>query len=552
VAWVVAPRKTLSSALRTDSLGARQRLNFVANCVTPTGDLDSLFIFKNVIVAVEDTTLASRNIGDHLRKKAEYFTHLAANKSETIRMLLTHFPRFADYYQQSEYEAGEYHIRFVYASRHEIDEDYQKRYAESCRILSYASLQYFVSLTKVIKRSSKFELLKFLEIGLHQLGSSKSKTGADTFSALQLPEIPSGFPSGHKLVSFLVDPDTLLERAYVLRADSWRDRDALYQRLLIRNKIASMRRYLVEEKRVFINNIIVTLSSDAIYRPTKAPQPMDDSSTYISTGELTIPQRFDAIGIIDGQHRVYAYHEGDDTLDRKIAGLRGKQHLLVTGIIYPPSVPASDAEAFEAKLFLEINDKQSRVKGDLKQAIELVVNPCSDVAIAKAVLHRLDATGPLVGVLGLHFFDVGKLRTTSIVSYGLRNIVGFDKEVSFFQRWRNAEKQTLRNVCDRALLDQYVHYCGSELNKFVSAFKATQPESLWTTDQKQSRLLTTTTINGLIFCMRLLLQHDQLGSFDQYRQALSQLSVDFRPGQFEYKSSHWRDLGRKIYEECFQ
>lgn len=516
------------------------------------GDLDSVFLFENVVVIVEDTTSASKNIGDHLRKKAEYFKHLGEHHIETVRVLREHFDRFDQYYQSARFEAEEYQLRFVYASYNEIDETYQARYAHICKAMSRATLQYFLSLTKTIKRSARFELLKFLDVPLQQLGSRQAFTESNTFPALHLPEVPSGFPRGHKLVSFLVDPATLLERAYVLRADSWRDREALYQRLLIKNKIVSMRNYLTDEKRVFINNIIVTLGPDATYRPTES-EVRDQHATHISVGELTIPRRFDAIGIIDGQHRVYAYHEGDDGLDGEIAGLRRKQHLLVTGIIYPASIKQSEAEAFEAKLFLEINDKQNRVKGDLKQAIEMVINPCSDVAIAKAVLHRLGATGPLVGVLALHFFDTGKLKTTSIVSYGLRHIVGIKQPVSFFGHWRDASKHELhQDSCDREVLGRYVNYCGNELNKFIGGLKVAQPQDLWTTDQKHSRLLTTTTINGLVFCMRLLLQNNKLGSFEYYRSRFERLSLDFRPGKFQFKSSHWRKLGEHIYKECFK
>lgn len=516
------------------------------------GDLDSVFLYNNIVVIVEDTTLATSNIGDHLRKKAEFFSHLQMHRLSTLEVLRGNFERFAEYFNRSDFEPEEYHLRFVYASRNDVDESYQTHYGQACKLLSYSSLQYFLSLTKTIKRSARFEILKFLDVDLHQVGSPKSKTDLSTFSALQLPAVQSGFPPGHKLVSFLIDPATLLERAYVLRADSWRDSDALYQRLLVRDKIGSMRKYLVEERRVFVNNIIVTLRGDAVYHPTPGSKPEDSGATHVSVGELTIPRRFDAIGIIDGQHRVYAYHEGDDQLDTKIAALRGRQHLLVTGIIYPNSISSAEAEVFEAKLFLEINDKQKRVRGDLKQAIETLINPCSDVAIAKSVLHRLGATGPLVGILGLHFFDTGKLKTTSIVSYGLRHIVGLREPVSFFNRWTRPDKGKLLNVCDRDVLDLYVQYCGTELNKLIGAFKASRPQELWTTDRRESRMLTTTTINGLIFCMRLLLGNQRLGSFDSYLDGFRRLDVDFRPGKFPYKSSHWRKLGEHIYDQCFK
>jgi hypothetical protein len=313
-----------------------------------------------------------------------------------------------------------------------------------------------------------------------------------------------------------------------------------------------MRKYLVDEKRVFINNTIVTLGHDAVYEPTATTPTSARDSTRISAGTLRIPRRFDAIGIVDGQHRVYAYHEGDDQHDSAIARLRTKQHLLVTGIIYPKSIPCADAEAFEAKLFLEINDKQKRVRGDLKQAIELVVNPFSDVAIAKAVLERLGASGHLVGILALHFFDTGKLKTTSIVSYGLRHIVGVEQASSFFRYWKGPGKGAVRAAQDRDALGRYIRFCATELDQFVGAFKASQPPALWTTDRKQSRMLTTTTVNGLIFCMRLLLEHNKLDTFDQYRKGFSRLSLDFRPARFPYKSSHWRRLGEKMYEQCFK
>lgn len=514
-----------------------------------TGDLDAVFVYDNIIVVVEDTTLKS--VGDHLRKKAEFFDHLSKHHGETIRILREQFARFDLHCQSTAHHTEEYVVRFVYASRNAVDESYQARYAKSCIILTHSSLQYFVSLVKTIKRSARYELFKFLNVALNQLGSSQSRTESSTFSALQLPEVPSGFPSGHKLVSFLVDPATLLERAYVLRADSWRDREALYQRLLIKGKIASMRKYLVEEHRVFVNNIIVTLREDATYRATDASDLDAREATRISVGQLTIPRRFDAIGIIDGQHRVYAYHEGDDLLDPQIAVLRAKQHLLVTGIIYPSSIKPADAEAFEAKLFLEINDKQKRVKSDLKQDIELLINPCSDIAIAKAVLHRLAATGPLVGILALHFFDTGKLKTASIVSYGLRHIVGLNEPVSFFKKWKGSGKRALRESCDREVLDRYINFCGTELNTFIGAFKASQSQEFWTPDRSKSRLLTTTTVNGLVFCMRLILENDKLSTFDQYLGGFERLNLDFRPGKFQYKSSHWRQLGRYMYDKCF-
>lgn len=517
------------------------------------GDVDAVFVHENIVVVTEDTMAGSSQLPDHLRKKAEFFEHLRTNQRELLEVLTRTFPKFKTYIKEhSNYDPREYQVRFVYCSRHSITEDYRGRYATSCLILTYASLQYFLSLSKIIHRSLRFELFKFLGLELEQIGLPSGRAEASSYRALLLPEIPSGFPEGHKLVSFLVDPATLLERSSVLRSDSWRDQEALYQRLLVRSKIGSMREYLVHEGRVFVNNIIVTLPDDSRLDLPGGRVAAPEGAAEIVPVELTIPRRFNAIGIIDGQHRVFAYHEGDDKLDKKIGALRKRQHLLVTGIVYPSTMTRDRAQVFEAKLFLEINDKQKRVKGDLKQSIERIVNPYSDVAIAKAVIARMAAVGPLSDQLEVHFFDTGKVKTASIVSYGLRHIVGVDSETSLFREWPGPRKTAVREKRDRESLDRYVEFCTTQLNMLVAGFRSALPATLWTTDLKASRALTTTTINGLVFCMRQILDQRLLGSsFEYYQLRFSRMSIDFRPDKFAYRSSHWRTLGRELFAQCF-
>lgn len=88
-----------------------------------------------------------------------------------------------------------------------------------------------------------------------------------------------------------------------------------------------------------------------------------DASILNSTAPVTIklPDKPNSIGIIDGQHRVFAYHESKDD-DADIAALRIQQNLLITGIIYPEGISDLEREKFEAKLFLEINSTQTNAK----------------------------------------------------------------------------------------------------------------------------------------------------------------------------------------------
>jgi hypothetical protein len=267
--------------------------------------------------------------------------------------------------------------------------------------------------------------------------------------------------------------------------------------------------------------------------------------------KIQIDNELNTIGIIDGQHRVFTYHEGMDNADEKISTLRKKQHLLLTGIIYPENISDLEKTKFEAKLFLEINDKQARAKGDLKQAIETIVDPFSPTAIAKKIIINLGQTGHLTNLLEEHFYDDGKIKTTSIVSYGMKHIVKLSGNDTLFSIWLNPDKEKLLEQKDTRLLDSYIDFCTKEINNFISGFRMNIPKEMWTPDKKTSRVLTTTTINGLIFCLRKAIENKKTGDIDYYKEKFSSLKIDFTPEKFGYKSSHWKGLGEKIYSQCF-
>jgi len=513
------------------------------------GDIDSFFVYENVLVLVEDTTLQDPK--NHMGKTSSFFSHISDHPAEALQELSLKFPKFGDMRAGSGFDDAEYRWAFVYCSFHPFDRKYVSRHP-NLRFLRYPSLQYFLSLSKTIKGSVRFEILRFLGLKMSDIGSQQSGQDKREYTALVLSESPSGFPPGHKIVTFLVEPQTLLEQAYVLRRDGWEDSECLYQRLLVKAKIQKMREYLASEGRVFVNNIIATLPDDTRFLDGKGNQIARDELTPKKTINVELLRNFGSIGLVDGQHRVFAYHEGKDVLDQDIELFRKKQHLFVTGIVYPPGYDPLDKTQFEAKLFLEINDKQTRAKGDLKQAIQTIIEPFSDVAIAKRVVNSLGASGPLCGHLEEHFFDKGKIKTTSIVSYGMRHLVAIDGADSLYQIWADAKKDELKKRENKVLLDEYVDFCSSHLSGFISGFRRSLPQEMWDTNRRVSRALTTTTINGLVFCLRRVIREGKTGDAASYFRAFQKRTVDFSPEKFTYHSSHWRDLGRKLYEECFK
>jgi len=513
-------------------------------------EIDNVYLYENIIVISEDTTRKTRDIRDHLNNKSQVFDHISNNKEQFIKSLKSNFSKFKENYKDK-YVDDDIKLIFVYSSLNRFDEEYKKRHPKII-FMDYNTIQYFRMLSKTIHKSIRFELFKFLRLNLGDIGIYAAGKDKKDYDAFLLPESPSGFPTGYKLLSFLIEPNRLLEQVYVLRKDGWKDTDCLYQRLLIPTKIKKMREYLVKEKRVFVNNLIVTLPRETVLLDKKGKQIEPKNIKKKEEVIVQIPRELNTIGIVDGQHRIFAYHEGLDKFDKFIEPLREKQHLLLTGIIYPEYIKEHDKTKFEAQLFLEINDKQSRTKADLKQAIEVLVDPFSTIAISKKILNNLSLTGPLSGYLEEHFYDTKKIKTSSIVSYGLRHIIKLDGDDTFFKIWTNPDKDDLKKKNNRELLRLYIQYCTTKIRDFLAGFRKSISPDMWILDKKKSRVLTTTTINGLIFCLRKLIEENKLMSIEEYEKRLKKLKIKFTPQSFKYKSSHWKDLGEKIYSDCFE
>lgn len=514
-----------------------------------TGEIDDVFVYENIIVLAEYTTTTT-HLSDHLLTKKILFDLINDNKNEFIEFFEKNFATFKETRDQK-YTPSQCELVILYCSKNTLGNKY-KAFLPYTKFFDYPILQYFLSISKIIKKSSRFELFNFLGLKYNNIGENvlKPSTGkSEEYEGHILPEEYSSFAKDYKVVSFYMDAESLIDRAYVLRKEGWMNADGLYQRMIVNNKIKKMRKYLYTESRVFVNNIIVAL-------PNEKTKLLDENGNTVGAKsfdrtlpvKIQIDKGFNLIGLIDGQHRVYAYHEGDDDYEETISRFRTIQNLLVTGIIYPDWLEDNKRLEFEAKLFYEINANQTGAKSDLKQAIQLVLNPFSTIAIAKYVVSMLNNKGPLETYLAEFFFDKGKVPTTSIVSYGLRPIVKLSGEDSLFKLWKNPNKKDLIKEKDHKLLQEYREFCTEEINKLLIAYRKNIPISLWITNQKISKFLTVTSINGLINCLRLLIENDKTDEIGYYQEKLKKIS-DFNFG--EYKSSQYRALGKRLYDEFF-
>lgn len=513
-----------------------------------TTDFDDLFVYKNIVALIEYTTAQESAISDHLKRKKVLYDKILEDQTSFVNFLDDTYREFRRRRSQ-DFSASQIKIVIVYCSVNAVKPSL-KHEVQAPKYLDFRIAKYFKAVTSAIKLSGKYEFFYFPGFRRNDVGQdflSPNIGGQELYAGSILPEEASHFRKGYKVVSFYVDPESLLSRSYVLRQDRWEEPSNLYQRMISKKKIEAVRKYLLEDKRVFINNIIVTLPSETEVLDTDGR--ILDLSRVVKTSpvKIRLPSEYNSVGLVDGQHRVYSYYEGGLN-EEKIRKLRVQQNLLATGIIYPESVSQSEKTKFEAKLFLEINANQTNAKSDVKQAIGLLLNPFSADSIAKDVVNRLNDQGPLSDQFERYFFEKGRLKTTSVVSYGIRHVVKLGGNDSLFETWPNRKKSRLSNQKDVSLRDEYVRYCVQQINLFLAAVKAVLPKEKWTPDKKSKGMLTTTNINGFIVCLRKVIEHGNVHKFQYYQKKLANLQ-DFQFG--EYHSSQYGRMGEELYNNYF-
>lgn len=534
-----------------------------------TSELDDIFVCENIIVLTEYT------IGDpHLLKKKPIYDKINSNTRAFIEYLLKEniYENFSDLYCNDiskKYSLNQLQLRIVYCSKKEIDEEH-KECVKDVIYFDYHIVKYFHSLSLVIKRSSIYEFLDFLNIKEELFGDniSVSESVYSYYGCNILPEENSFYAKGYKIISFYIDAVSLIQRAYVLRNEGWRNNEHIgfYQRMLDSKKIISMRKYLAEQKRVFVNNIIATISEKdiAIYSDENKSEriSLDENGNFIGNNKITkvthayieIPNKCNIIGLIDGQHRTFAYYEGADQYEIEIEQLRKRQNLLVTGVIFPKCVGDEERLKFEANLFLEINSTQKKVGSNIQQEIQMHTQPFASIAIGKSIISHINKRGPIKNMIEVYSFQKGKIKTASIVSFGLKPLIKVDnlKNDTLFFAWSDRQKNNLlKPDCkDYDLREEYIKYCTAEINQLFSAFKSCLDTSKWHpySNTTKQGVLTVTFINGMLNLIRLLIENNQLNGLEYYKSRLKNIdNFDIK----RYKSSQYRKLGEALYNEYF-
>lgn len=192
-----------------------------------TSEMDDIFINENIILITEYTIGAP---GTHLLKKKIFYDKINEDRRTFIDFLLSEekLKSFKEYYEnhiKDNYTKNQLRLKILYCSKKNITNEHKDLVNEIC-FFDYHIVQYFKSLTRTIKRTSKYEFLEFLGTEFEEFGdnikNSSSRT-THTFKGNILPEEKSRFDEGYKIISFYIDAESLLRRSFVLRQNGWKD-----------------------------------------------------------------------------------------------------------------------------------------------------------------------------------------------------------------------------------------------------------------------------------------------------------------------------------------
>lgn len=517
---------------------------------TRTVELDYLFLYENIIVICEDNTKQKKDI-DHIRNKNESFAEIRNNKTAFLNWLSNTFPEKATMVKQ--YRPERYFLYYIYISQTELEitEDEKNGYS-NLLFWDPETLSYFNRMAQCIQHSARYEIFRYLGLKNDEIGFSGSEGGKTTIKApIIYPQEATGLRNGVRVVSFMMSAEKLLRTSYVLRKDSWEESMFLYQRLIEKDKVKSIRAFLAQKGEAFYNNIIVALPDNVTFEDDAGTPILVENIGDFQHCKLVLPDEMNSICIIDGQHRIFAHYEAPATekYELQIAPLRRQLHLLVTGLIFPTEMKEPERKQIQSQIFLDINDNTKKVAPNVLTHIEMVKDPFSDIGLARRVIERLNKKRVFLNRFELSALDESKIKVASIIKFALRYLVTVtpaEGKTSLYAYWQG-NKEAFQQK-DEASLNDYIEFCANSVDLYFSAIRDAFKSS-W--NDPASKMLSVISINGFIIAFNRQLNKYGVSDYPFYSSCLRKLSIDFSKNGFPYTSSQYRKFSGRILAEAF-
>lgn len=450
-------------------LGSPHRSQFSASAGNPHGEIEIDFLVpfgKTCIVGEHTAERDRKGVKRHLTKLSQKVEFLESINSEARFTPFQIPPSRRNAYRSVERMVG----CLVYpheSHNREVKSDYPNVVS-----LSLHAWELVTHYAKCLGSYGKFHFLDSLGLSSKELAMASSP---EVLSALRLTKgeylhlgrrtISQGFPEADVFV-FPLQPASLLPISRVLRRDSLPalfdpvnpDRNPKYQRVLIKKKLTDLRRLIksVGASFAFPTALLALCSGGCHIDPTN--------------GELLLPAEFGSLEIIDGQHRLFAYATSELS-----ESIKKDSRLVVIAVKFADEV-GDDAQAWAARMFIDINTKQTRVRRDLQMIIKYELGEQSSEALAAGVLLKLNDSGPLENML-----NVG--ATSPRESIQINTIVSRLKTLCDLKSLRRLEKAAKRRrlkllngntqILDAGMESEFVDAMATSLRWFTVRLQQT-------------------------------------------------------------------------------
>lgn len=194
----------------------------------------------------------------------------------------------------------------------------------------------------------------------HLGAAAKYQFFADMLPGKQIPGLTIRVPAirarigGFTCYAFSISPAYLLKISYVSHRSKGKASDvSTYQRMLTKSRLNKIRQYISDDG-IFPTNIVLNLDGrQTTFDRVQQQQSGQADADGGVLGWLSIRPAYKSAWIIDGQHRLYAYSGHERAASSRLS------------ILAFEGLPASA----QAKLFIDINAKQKRVRQSLLQEL---------------------------------------------------------------------------------------------------------------------------------------------------------------------------------------
>lgn len=371
-------------------LGAPKKEEFIESAEDAKREIeiDFLIPFRDMCIIGEHTDERSRkSVKTHLQKLAAKIDFLRSIPAED-RFGAFDIPRkrLAAYAKVEQLSGCLIYSNTVH------DRPIQSTHPSTIVTMSHREWEQVNHYAACLGQEGKYHFLDAVGVPLgtivahHESGKPKSMLAIEKGEYLSLGSrtLVKDFPKADVFV-FTLDPNSLLPLSRVLRRDSLPalvdpsnpDSSTKYQRILIKKKLEDLR------------NLINSVGSTFAF-PTAVLALMSDSTRVDSTdSSLVLPKQFGTLEVIDGQHRLFAY--ATKSISKSI---RDESQLIVVGVRFDTN-SGGQGQKWAARMFVDINTKQTRVQRDLQLIIAYESGQQEPECLATGMLLKSNESGPL-------------------------------------------------------------------------------------------------------------------------------------------------------------